>query len=52
MIFHCSNETFEGLTVLEDWLVVLGENDQNETESEEQFFSVEKIFGAPEYNSR
>ena len=50
MIFHCSDNVLKGLSVLGDWLVVLGENDQNETEAGEQFFSVEEIFVFPEYN--
>ena len=48
--FHCSDNVLKGLSVLGDWLVVLGENDQNETEAGEQFFSVEEIFVVPEYN--
>ena len=45
-----SDNVLKGLSVLGDWLVVLGENDQNETEAGEQFFSVEEIFVVPEYN--
>lgn len=48
---HCfDNATFAGLAVLDDWLVVMGENDQNQTEAGEQFFSITEVFVHPSYD--
>ncbi|KAK7101038.1 trypsin-like [Littorina saxatilis] len=48
---HCFDDTaLPGLSVLSDWLVVLGENNLNKTEIGEQFFSIENIFVVPEYD--